>query len=62
MFMLNRKKNKWKKVVGITLGAVVAAHVVAGVLLCTGIPHCDSWNRMARKAKRTVVGLVRELV
>lgn len=62
MLMLNRKKNKAKKIIGITVAMVGVAHLVAGALVCKGMQNSCSWQKMAQKAKRTVVGLVREII
>ena len=61
MLMLNRKRDHMKKTLGISLVVLAAAHVAAGILLCAG-PRCSSLERMAKKAKRTVTGFVREIL
>ena len=61
MLMLNRKRSQIKKTLGISLAVLAVAHVAAGVLLCAS-SRCSSLERMAKKAKRTVTGFVREMI
>ena len=62
MLMLNRKKAQIKKTVGISVAILLAAHLAAGVLLCAGMPKESKWQKTMKNAKRTVVGLVKEIV
>ena len=62
MIMLNRKKH-CGKTVGIAVAVLVAAHVAAGVILYqNACHHRTTLPRIAKKAKRTMVGLVREFL
>ena len=60
MLILNRKRDRVKKAVGISVAVLLAAHAAVGLALCKKSCRA-SLERMAKKAKRTVVGLVREL-
>lgn len=62
--MLNRKKDCMKKTVGIALAVLIGAHLAAGALICAQARQnrAHSIGGMVKKAKRTVVGLVREII
>lgn len=63
MLMLNRKNHCNKATVGTAIAVIAAAHVAAGILLCKGMcRHSTSLQQMAKRAKRTVVGLIREIL
>ncbi len=61
MLMLNRKK-RCSASVGIAVAVLAAAHIAAGVLLCKNACHHTTLPKIAKKAKRTMVGLVREFL
>ncbi len=62
MLMLNRKSHCGKVSLGTAIAVIAAAHIAAGVILCKGTCHHVTLQQMAKKAKRTVVGLVREII
>ncbi len=63
MLMLHRKNHCNKATLGTAIVVIAAAHVAAGIILCKGMCHrSTSLKQMAKKAKRTVVGLIREIV
>ena len=62
MLMLDRKKAQIKKTVGLSVAILLAAHLAAGILLCVGMPKESKWQKTMKNAKRTVVGLVKEIV
>ena len=62
MLTLNRKKH-CEPSVGIAITVLAVAHIAAGVLLCKNACHTKStFPKVVKKAKRTVVGLVREFL
>ena len=62
MFTINRKKH-CSTTVGIAVAALAVAHVAAGIILYkNACHHRTTLPRIAKKAKRTVVGLVREFL
>ncbi|MBO5248784.1 MAG: hypothetical protein J6B54_05830 [Clostridia bacterium] len=62
MLMLNRK-NHCKGTLGTAIVVIAAAHIAAGILLCKGTCQpTSSLQKMAKRAKRTVMGLIREFV
>ncbi len=62
MLMLHRKKHGSTSI-GIAVAVIAAAHIAAGVLLCKGsCHHSVTLPKIAKRAKRTVVGLVREFL
>ena len=63
MLMLNRKNHCGKGSLGTAVAVIAVAHIAAGVILCKGACHSSiSLQKMAKRAKRTVVGLVREFI
>ncbi|MBO5214494.1 MAG: hypothetical protein J6B86_06965 [Clostridia bacterium] len=63
MLTLNRKNHCGKISVGAAVAVIAAAHIAAGVILCKGACHpAHSLQRMVKRAKRTVVGLIREII
>ncbi len=60
--MLNRKNHCNKTSLSTAIVVIAAAHIAAGVILCKGMCHHSTLEQMAKKAKRTVVGLVREII
>ncbi len=60
--LLNRKNHCSKSSVGVAVAVLAAAHIAAGVLLCKGMCcHSSSLGQMAKKAKRNVWSVVREI-
>lgn len=58
--MLSKKKGSWK---GVAIVSLVAAHIAAGALLMSQCGNCcGNWKKMAQKAKKAVVGLVRDMM
>ncbi len=64
MLLLNRKKDQMKKTIGLAIVVLVGAHLAAGALICSKACRCQSsgFPQMIKKAKRTVVGLVKEII
>jgi len=62
MWMMKRSKGKMTKTVCASVAVLVAAHLAAGILLCKAAPRRSGFGRMVKKAKRTVKGLVREVL
>ena len=62
MLLLNRKNHCAKASVGIALGVIVASHIAAEILLCKGCSHSMTVPRMVKRAKRSVVGLLHEII
>ncbi len=63
MLMLNRKSHCGKISLGTAVVVIAAAHIAAGVILCkNSCHHSPSLQQMAKRAKRTVVGLIREII
>lgn len=62
MLLLNRKNHCAKTSVGIAVGVIIASHIAAGILLCKNCHHSMTIPKMVKRAKRSVMGLVREII
>lgn len=60
MSILKRKRAFSKRRVGLGIAVILAAHVAAGVIVCSGKRRCCSPSRAVRKATRAVSGFVKK--